>query len=143
MLKREILKQAKNVLETKSLISPSKLPLLAGPSISALQSIRLPRLELKDSNKLGNRAALLSNIVNPASELKPSNSSSEPHNTREQTDRSDYITPQASTTTSTLGKEGFEESSSSSDLAYGAGAPPPLTLQIIQPVITLTRLPSV
>ncbi|XP_063675415.1 uncharacterized protein LOC134812130 isoform X2 [Bolinopsis microptera] len=143
VIKREILKQAKTVLETKSLISPSKLPLLAGPSISALKSVRLPRLELKDSNKFGNRVPLLSNNVNSASELKPSNSSSEPQNTPEQSDRSDSITPQASTTTDTLGKEGCEESSSSSNLAYGAGAPPPLTLQKIQPVVTLTRLPSV
>ena len=126
------------MLETKALISPNKLPQLSGPSISSLQSVKLPKLELKDSNKLMCREPPHRSSEHSTSSQKTAYSQPDHQKIPGQSDASDL-----SVKSDEVSGAGGEEGASCSELTYGAGAPPPLTLQKIQPVVTLTRLPSV
>ena len=157
-----MLKQAKDALETKALISPSKLPILSGPSISALQVVKLPKLELKDSMKLGSRSSSSSNCETSTSGQPPSSTPS-----RTSSNSSTNLPVSSSTHQETVGSSDCPELSkprnddvipenddvrtesdvvrteSTSDIDQKSDDPPPLKLQNIQPVVTLTRLPSV
>ena len=155
----EMLKQAKDALETKSLISPSKLPILSGPSISALQVVKLPKLELKDSMKLGSRTSPTSTSTSgqPPTSLPSRTSSSSSTNlpvsssthqeTVESSDCSELSKPRNNDvipeSDAVIPESDAVRTESSSDIDQKINDPPPLTLQNIQPVVTLTRLPSV
>ncbi|KAL5265289.1 hypothetical protein ACHWQZ_G006133 [Mnemiopsis leidyi] len=160
--KMEMLKQAKDALETKSLISPSKLPILSGPSISALQAVKLPKLELKDPMKFGSSevrtsptqtsvqqsASFSSQSSSPTPSLSdlPSSSSSRPVDVgssgcQELPDlRSDKVKTKNN---EVIQEPDLFKTDSSSDIGQRNSDPPPLKLQTLQPVVTLTRLPSV
>ena len=161
-----MLKQAKDALETKSLISPSKLPILSGPSISALQVVKLPKLELKDSMKLGSRTSPTPTLTSTSGQPPTSSrtlsssstnlpvSSSTHQKTVESSDcpeismpRNDDLIPENNDVVPESDAVRTESddvrTESSSDIDQNINDPPPLTLQNIQPVVTLTRLPSV